>query len=169
MTTLVSQSQGSHRMHAYSGPSKPIFILYKRWRLRYESLSLCMRSCIQQFYASAGHGVQDGIQPARPRKPSRVHHRRQCAISLHFSLRASRGWEGSLFIIQLTRKSHSRGPGKHAGIRKAPIWCRFPRHRPRPHRSTLVRVLAKRHFVRILCRFDRCAQPKRQDVPREAL
>ena len=79
------------------------------------------------------------------------------------------GWEGSLFIIQLTRKSHSRGPGKHAGIRKAPIWCRFPRHRPRPHRSTLVRVLAKWHFVRILCRFDRCAQPKRQDVPREAL
>jgi hypothetical protein len=63
-----------------------------------------MRSCVQQFYASAGHGVQDGIQSARPRKPSRVHHRRQCAISLLFSLRASRGVGGHLFIIQLTRK-----------------------------------------------------------------
>ena len=76
---------------------------------------------------------------------------------------------GSLFIIRLTRKCHSRGPSKHSGIRKASIWCWLPRHRPRPHRPTFIRVLAERHFVRVLCRFDRCAQPKRQDVPREAL
>ena len=79
------------------------------------------------------------------------------------------GVEGSLFIIWLTRKFHSRGPGKHAGIRKAPIWCRLPCRRSRPHRPTFIRVLAERHFVRVLCCFDRCAQPKRQDVPREAL
>ena len=134
-------------------------------------LSPCMRSCVQQFHASAGHGLQDGIQPARPCKPSRVHHRRQCVISLSFPLRASlrAGGSASLFILRLTRKYHPRGPGKHAGIRKAPIWCRLPRCRPRPHRPTFIRVLAKRHFVRILCRFYRCAQPKRQDVPREAL
>jgi hypothetical protein len=139
MTTLASQSQDSHRMHAYSGPSNPTFLLYERWRLSHEPLSLCMRSCVQQFYAPAGHGVQDGIQPACPRKPSRVNHRRQCVISFPFSLGASsRGWKGSLFIIRLTRKSHSRGPGKHAGIREAPIWCRLPRRRPRPHRPTFI-------------------------------
>lgn len=169
MTTLASQSQATHRMHAYSGPSNPIFLLYEHGRLRHEPLSLCIRSCVQQFYAPAGHGVQDGIQPACPRKPSRVHHRRQCVFSLPFSLCASLRGEGSLFIIRLTRKSHSRGTGKHAGIRKAPVWRRLPRRRPGPHWPTFIRVLAKRHFVRVLCRFDRRAQPKRQDVPREAL
>jgi hypothetical protein len=49
-------------------------------------LCVCVR--VQQFYAPAGHGLQDGIQPTRPRKPSCVHHRRQCVISLPFSLRA---------------------------------------------------------------------------------
>jgi hypothetical protein len=53
-------------------------------------------SRVQQFYAPAGHGVQDGIQPSRPRKPSCVHNRRQCVISFSFSLRASLkgvGWK----------------------------------------------------------------------------
>lgn len=75
MITSASQSQGSHRMHAYSGPSS-LFFSSMNARLKDEPLSLCMGSCVQQFYASTGHGVQDGIQPASPRKPSCIHHRR---------------------------------------------------------------------------------------------
>jgi hypothetical protein len=62
-------------------------------------------SCEQQFYAPTGHGVQDGIQPACPRKPSRVHHRRQCVISSLSLYVLPPGGGSSLFIIRLTRKS----------------------------------------------------------------
>ena len=34
-------------MHAYLGPSVPIFLLYERWRLRYDPLSLYMHLCIR--------------------------------------------------------------------------------------------------------------------------
>lgn len=42
-------------------------------------------ACVQQLYAAAGHGVQDGLQSVRPRKPSRVRHRRQCVVSFSLS------------------------------------------------------------------------------------
>ncbi len=53
--------------------------------------SVCVRPWAQQFYAPAGHGVQDGLQPARPRKPSRVHHCRQCVLSLTVCFPQGRG------------------------------------------------------------------------------
>ena len=31
---------------------------------------------VQQFYAPASHGLQDGVQPTRPRQPARIRHRR---------------------------------------------------------------------------------------------
>ena len=72
--------------------------------------------------------------------------------------------------LKKTNKRHfPRGPGEHAGIRTTPIRRRIPRHRPGPHRPTPIRVLPERHLLRVLCRLDRRTQPKRQDVPREAL
>jgi hypothetical protein len=82
MTTLASQSRASPRMHACSGPSYR-FLSYERgWRLRHEPFSVY----VQQLYAPAGHGVQDGLQSARPRKSSRVRHRRQCVIFFSLSM-----------------------------------------------------------------------------------
>ena len=41
---------------------------------------------MQQLYAPAGHGIQDGLQPTRPREPPRVRHRGQCVVSLSLPL-----------------------------------------------------------------------------------
>src|SRR5258708_23173712 len=115
-------------MHAYSGSSHLISLLEEVWLETHGSLSLCMHPYVQQLYAPAGHGVQNGVQPACPRKPSRVHHRRQCVFSFPFPLYMllSGRCEGCLFTRWLTRSSHSRGPGTHTRIRQAPLCCLVP-------------------------------------------
>ena len=168
MTTLGLQSQASPRMHACLGSSHPISFSVNWLENSDMNVSLCMRACsnFMRQQAMASKMVFNRPVPVN-RLVSTI------ADSASFpplSLRTSSRVERERFISrQLTRTSHSRGPGKHAGIRPAPIRCWLPRRRPGPHRPTFIRVLAKWHLIRVLCRFDRRAQPKRQDISREAL
>ena len=58
------------------------FFLYRCPKLKRELSSIAASVSMQQLYASAGHGVQDGLQPTRSREPPRVRHRRQCVATV---------------------------------------------------------------------------------------
>jgi hypothetical protein len=107
---------------------------------------------VQQFHAPASHEVQDGVQQARPRN-AYIRHRRQCAHVPPVP----------------PEKADARCIQRPRSIRRNTAGVRTASGSLSLGWTTLIRVLAEWHFLRVLRRLDRRAQPECQDLPREAL